>query len=253
MLPNCHICSINSTVFICTRLLKSLVPGYEPVNSKHWEVILQQCKSSGKESALQTTFTEGVLGLLEAQPSQGSALKVTPLRQWENRPGQCKSHRGHWRQTPELQDTFGTLAVTLANLLYPCKGWLGTSCFSTFNYFAAASLRCLLLCTWVFVPVTQMCISPSLSSSSDLRDHQQISGLLLGLFHTPSVMLLQHFVSRSWRQHKLQLLSGSLVGALTQFLHCTRPPDSVNDPMPATGSGHSCFNTKLSKKTVNFK
>lgn len=130
----------------------------------------------------------------EAQQSQGSALKVTPLRQWENRAGRCKSHRGHWRQIPELQDTFGTLAGTLANLLYPCKGWLGTSASAPLiTLLLPAYLRWILLCTWVFICARNwVCVSPFLSSSFDLsgKDHPGISGLLLGLFHTPRVMLL---------------------------------------------------------------
>lgn len=129
---------------------------------------------------------------------------------------------------PELQDAFGTSAVTLANLLYPWWGWLGTSCFSTFNYFAVASLSEVSPTLHVGVCARNwVCISPSLSSSLDLngKDHLRLSGLLLELLHTHSEMLLQHSVSRSWMPRKYQLLSGSLSGLLPIFLHCPQSTD----------------------------
>lgn len=154
-----------------------------------------------------------------------SALKVTPLRQWENRPGQCKSHRGHQRQIPELQDTFGTSAVTLANLLYPWWGWLGTSCFSTFNYFAVSSLYeasptlhvAVCACNWV-------CISLSLSSPIDPngKDHLWLSGLLLELLHTHTVWCSCSTLCSGPGCHTSSNCSLDPCLGLPIFLHCTQ-------------------------------
>lgn len=161
---------------------------------------------------------------------------------------------------PELQDAFGTSAVTLANLLYPWWGWLGTSCFSTFNYFAVASLSEVSPTLHVGVCARNwVCISPSLSSSLDLngKDHLRLSGLLLELLHTHTVRCSCSTLCPGPGCHASTKCSLDPVWAPTYFpalpsIHRLSMTQCTT-PVPATGSGHKCFNTHLSMKTVNFK
>lgn len=135
---------------------------------------------------------------------------------------------------PELQDAFGTSAVTLANLLYPWWGWLGTSCFSTFNYFAVASLSEVSPTLHVGVCARNwVCISPSLSSSLDLngKDHLRLSGLLLELLHTHTVRCSCSTLCPGPGCHAST--NCSLDPCLGSYLFsCTAlNPQTVNDPM----------------------
>lgn len=145
--------------------------------------------------------------------------------------------------------------MTLANLLYPCEGWLGTSCFSTFNYFAVASLRCLPLCMWVFVCVTECVFLLSLPSL-----WSQWQRLPMDLWAAARVISHTLWCSCStWcpspecsTSSNCSLDLGSYPVSCTALNPQTLPVTRHNS-LFNIGSGHRCFNTELSKKTVNFK